>query len=67
MKLIIYFEFSFNIHNLFINNNLILGGVLGIITGCCTLFILKFSPLTMDELKEWQSQSQKDRDSYVST
>lgn len=67
MKFIIHFEFSFNIHNLFIINNLILGGVLGVMVGCLTLLILKFSPLTMDELKEWQSQSQSNRDAYVFT
>lgn len=44
---------------------LILGGILGILVGCLTLLVLKFSPLTMDELKEWQSQSQKDREAYV--
>jgi len=44
---------------------LILGGILGIIVGCFTLLVLKFSPLTMEELKEWQHQSQKDRDAYV--
>lgn len=54
-------------YDLFIINNLILGGVFGLIVGCFTLLILKFSPLTMDELKEWQSQSQNERDAYVST
>jgi len=43
----------------------ILGGVLGIIVGGFTLLILRFSSLTMDEVKEWQNQSQIERDLYV--
>lgn len=43
----------------------ILGTILGTIVGCFTLLLLKFSPLTMDELKVWKSQNQKDREAYV--
>jgi len=38
------------------------GAFLGVIVGCCTLLILKFSSFTMDEVKEWQNQSQIERD-----
>lgn len=41
------------------------GTILGVIVGSLTLLMLKFSPLNMQELKEWQSQSQKERDEYV--
>jgi len=41
------------------------GAILGVIAGGCTLLILKFSSFTMDEVKEWQSQSQIERDLYV--
>jgi len=41
------------------------GAILGVIAGSCTLLILKFSSFTMDELKEWQSESQIERDLYV--
>ncbi|XP_001948378.1 RPII140-upstream gene protein [Acyrthosiphon pisum] len=41
-----------------------LGAILGVIAGSCTLLILKFSSYTMDEVKEWQSQSQIERDLY---
>lgn len=41
------------------------GTILGFIVGGFTLLILKFSPLTMDEIKEWQNQSQVERDLYV--
>ncbi|XP_025203043.1 RPII140-upstream gene protein [Melanaphis sacchari] len=41
-----------------------LGGILGIFVGGITLLILRFSSLTMDEVKEWQSQSQIERDLY---
>lgn len=41
------------------------GAILGVISGSCTLLILKFSSFTMDDLKEWQSQSQIERDLYV--
>lgn len=41
------------------------GAILGVLVGCFTLLVLKFSSLTMDELKEWQSQSQLERDLYV--
>ncbi|XP_015370551.1 PREDICTED: RPII140-upstream gene protein [Diuraphis noxia] len=41
-----------------------LGAFLGVIVGCCTLLILKFSSFTMDEVKEWQNQSQIERDLY---
>lgn len=43
----------------------ILGTILGIGVGCLTLLLLKVSPMTMHELKEWKSQNQKDRDAYV--
>lgn len=41
-----------------------LGTILGLIVGGCTLLILRFSSLTMDEIKEWQNQSQVERDLY---
>lgn len=41
------------------------GTILGLIVGGFTLLILRFSPLTMDEIKEWQNQSQVERDLYV--
>lgn len=41
------------------------GTILGVIVGCLTLLILKFSPVTLDELNEWQYNTQKERDEYV--
>ncbi|KAF0757688.1 RPII140-upstream gene protein [Aphis craccivora] len=41
-----------------------LGTILGLIVGGFTLLILRFSSLTMDEIKEWQNQSQVERDLY---
>ncbi|XP_050537361.1 RPII140-upstream gene protein [Daktulosphaira vitifoliae] len=40
------------------------GGILGLLVGLITLLILKLSPLSMQELHEWQSQAQKDRDAF---
>lgn len=33
--------------------------------GCITLLVLQFSPMSMNEIKEWQNQAQKERDAYV--
>lgn len=41
------------------------GSILGIMVGSLTLLILKLAPVSMDELKEWQANSQKERDEYV--
>lgn len=41
------------------------GTILGLIVGGFTLLILRYSPLTMDEIKEWQNQNQIERDLYV--
>lgn len=43
----------------------ILGTMLGFVVGCFTVLLLKISPMSMDELREWQYQAQKLRDMYV--
>lgn len=43
----------------------ILGTMLGFFCGCITMLLLKISPMSMHELKEWQYQAQKERDQYV--
>lgn len=42
-----------------------LGAILGTFVGCLTLLILKFSPVTMDEMMEYKSQVENERDLYV--
>lgn len=41
------------------------GCLLGILVGSITVLILKISPMTMEELKDWQYQSQNERSAYV--
>ncbi|XP_050430437.1 RPII140-upstream gene protein [Adelges cooleyi] len=53
---------SLGIRGLIIGSTL--GGFLGIIVGWTTLLLLKFSPLSMEELKEWQNQSEKEREAF---
>jgi len=44
---------------------IILGTMLGFLVGCMIILILKISPVSMHELREWQYQAQKERDKYV--
>jgi len=42
------------------------GAMLGTMVGSFTLLVLMFAPFTMDDLRDWQNESQVKRDQYVS-
>lgn len=39
--------------------------MLGILVGSLTILILQFTPISMDDINQWQYQNQKERDAYV--